>query len=373
MISVINLMYNGALLSEVKLYGEDIEQDKMICTDISSNELPESKSNTVSFMKVEDLSRDCKSLLAVSESCICYSVTQKKNLLRLMDTISGDKEILRGHDGAITDLKFSVDGLVLCSTDNSAVAGKAHTLVWKKNENGISFSVATQMMLKGTMLAPHPSQNNVWAISDGNSVGVFSSARVNMNIPAKYAELPMSVTFDTETVTGESTLFFPFCSYVCCVDIAFSPNGKSVIVSLESKSGVKVNHFQIYSITGMGADSVIKGNESLTRVTNHQPFSFDETYYAEPILAVKCVHQWIVTASLSTSGTAAHETYCIHVWNNEGGAKINVVQTITLELPSFNSKINSTSLANPGLVCALHTDLKNNRYLMFSSRYVHFF
>ena len=138
-------------------------------------------------------------------------------------------------------------------------------------------------------------------------------------------------------------------------------------MSLETKNGLKVNHFQIYSIVGVGSDSTIKGNESLVRLVNHQPFSFDEDYYAEPIIAVKCIHQWIVTASLSTSGTAAHETYCIHVWNNES-SKPKVVQTITLELPSFNSKINSSSLANPSLVCALHTDLKNNRYLLFSSR-----
>lgn len=199
-------MFYVFIYSEVKLYGEDIEQDMMICTDIDSNELPESKSNTVSFMKVEDLSSDCKSLLAVSESCICYSVTQKKNLLRLMDTISGDKEILRGHDGAITDLKFSVDGSVLCSTDNGSAAGKPHTIVWKKNDNGISFQIATQTMLKGAMLAAHPTQSTVWAISDRTSVGVFSSTRVNLNIPARYAELSMSVTFDNETVTGMKCL-----------------------------------------------------------------------------------------------------------------------------------------------------------------------
>lgn len=188
---------------EVKVYGEDIEQDKLLSwANIGSDECPESKSNTVSFMKVEELSPDCKSLLAVSDSCICYSVTQKKNLLRLMDTISGEKEILRGHDGSITDLKFSADGKVLCSTDNGTVAGKPHTIVWKKTEGGIAFQLSTQMMLKGTMLAAHPSQNNIWAISDKASVGIFSSARVNMNIPAKYAELPMSVSYETENVTG---------------------------------------------------------------------------------------------------------------------------------------------------------------------------
>lgn len=161
-------------------------------------------------MKVEDLSEDCRSLLAVSESCICYSVTQKKNLLRLIDTITGEKEILRGHDSGVTDIKFSpADSSLLCTTDNGDIAGKAHTIVWKKSETGINFQAAAQIQLRGVLLAAHPQQSSVWALSDGKNVGVFNASRVNMAMPSQYAELPMSLVFERETVIGRFVHYRP--------------------------------------------------------------------------------------------------------------------------------------------------------------------
>ena len=48
-------------------------------------------------MKVEDIVPNCKNLLTVNDSYICYSVTSKKNLLRLINTVNGEKIILRGN------------------------------------------------------------------------------------------------------------------------------------------------------------------------------------------------------------------------------------------------------------------------------------
>eukprot|EP01032_Pedospumella_encystans_P018582 gene18582-21147_t len=114
---------------EERLYGDDITDEKATFVYDPSKELPASKSNNVSFMKVEDLPLECRNILAVSETHICYSVTQKKNLLRIIDTQVGEKVILRGHENAVLDLRFAIaESGLLCSVDNGEVSGKAHTI-----------------------------------------------------------------------------------------------------------------------------------------------------------------------------------------------------------------------------------------------------
>jgi len=140
------------LSREEKLYGDDIIDATSSFSYSITSDAPPVKSNNVSFMKPEQLPLDCRSILAVGKSHICYSVTQKKNLLRLIDTCSGEKVILRGHESAVLDLRFSpADSRCLCSVDagsndgaaagyasssSSHVDSKPHTIVWEKQELG---------------------------------------------------------------------------------------------------------------------------------------------------------------------------------------------------------------------------------------------
>jgi hypothetical protein len=139
---------------EEKLYGDDIIDATSSFSYSITSDAPPVKSNNVSFMKPEQLPLDCRSILAVGKSHICYSVTQKKNLLRLIDTSSGEKVILRGHESAVLDLRFSPadsNSRCLCSVDagsndgpaagyasssSSHVDSKPHTIVWEKQELG---------------------------------------------------------------------------------------------------------------------------------------------------------------------------------------------------------------------------------------------
>lgn len=152
-------------------------------------------------MKVEDLPVDCKNLLAVSESYICYSVTQKKNLLRVIDTRTGEKVILRSHESAVLDLKFSPsDSSLVCSIDNGENPSCPHLIIWQRDVSSpeFCFKMALQMNLSGTMVDASPTRTNMWLISDQHSMGVID-ATVFIRNPAgaglvkAYADLPLTL------------------------------------------------------------------------------------------------------------------------------------------------------------------------------------
>jgi hypothetical protein len=149
--------------------------------------------------------------LAVSDSYICYSVTQKKNLLRIIDTQLGEKVILRGHEHFVVDLAFSIaDPSLLCSVDNGGgaaenwndVTGKPHTIVWSKREHG-DWRVFAELPLRATMVKAHPLQAHTWLIAQEGRLGVFSSQRTAAQPVASYEALPLHARLgQDETVAG---------------------------------------------------------------------------------------------------------------------------------------------------------------------------
>ena len=88
---------------------------------------PECKCNSVSFMRPESLAPlplHCRNLVAVSERFICYS--PKRTMLRVIQVASAEKDLLKGHQHSVLDLKFSAtDDSILCSVDAGADDGDA--------------------------------------------------------------------------------------------------------------------------------------------------------------------------------------------------------------------------------------------------------
>lgn len=80
---------------EQKIFGKDILDKNTVLSIDSSDDAPESRSNTVSLMKAEGQMNSCRNILAVTENYICYSV--RKNLLRIINTVSTEKILLRGN------------------------------------------------------------------------------------------------------------------------------------------------------------------------------------------------------------------------------------------------------------------------------------
>lgn len=198
--------YSAAVHSaETHIYGKDILEERSIFSFDQLSEVPPSKSNNVSFMKIEELNKNCRNILAVSESYICYSVTQKRNVLRVIDTITGEKAILRSHESAILDLKISpVDSATFCSVDNATASTTPRVVVWKAvNEKKVEFAPAVTLSMGATIVVPHPTQSNVWAISDKRNIAVFSATHIGDSKPSSYDQLSCSASVETESITGE--------------------------------------------------------------------------------------------------------------------------------------------------------------------------
>lgn len=113
---------------------------------------PEARSNTVSLLKYDGDSNNSNSnsnrprnTVAVSELFICYAV--RKSILRIINTITSQKELYKGHASDVQDLQFhrSINNNsnnngnssnnnnvnVLCSVDAGEDSSVNHTFIWE--------------------------------------------------------------------------------------------------------------------------------------------------------------------------------------------------------------------------------------------------
>jgi len=128
-------------------------------------------------MKIEEIDPHCRNILAVSDKYICYSVTSKRNLLRVIDTITGEKTLLRGHESSIVDVKISpMDSNIFCSIDKGTNTTAPHTIVWKKtSDKALDFLMSYKLSIEATIVQPHPLSSHVWTISNNHMIGIFST------------------------------------------------------------------------------------------------------------------------------------------------------------------------------------------------------
>lgn len=185
-------------------FGKDILLDRSEFHYREFQEFPSTRCNDVSFMKNEELDANCRNILAVADTYICYSVTLKRNLLRLIDAATGEKAILRGHEGAIADLKVSpIDQGIFCSVDNADSNGN-HTFVWKRESKHIDFKLAVSLHLKATLVVPHPTQSHVWCVSDGRHLAIFSINKLPPTTASStYSSFSMNYKAENEQITSK--------------------------------------------------------------------------------------------------------------------------------------------------------------------------
>lgn len=147
------------------------------------------KCNSVSFFKPEARPDDCRSGVAVSERFICYTV--KGILLRVIDTTTGDKTLLKGHTSFITDVFFSgVNQDALCSADmNRSEAG---LFFWRliSADGSLMSEVINRFSVPACMVRPHPVCPDTWAVSDGADIAVLSAQQSSETV-RRYSDLHM--------------------------------------------------------------------------------------------------------------------------------------------------------------------------------------
>jgi hypothetical protein len=169
----------------------------------------------------------CRKILAVADTYIAYSVTQKRNLLRLIDSTTGEKCILRGHEGSIADLTVSnVDQGFFASVDNMENSSLSHTFIWKRGTKNIDFSKLVELPLRGVMILSHPIQENIWCVCNGKQFVLFSINLLPTNDNITYSSFSMNYDAGNSQITSMLVSFYvclllflvvflPFLFFVC--------------------------------------------------------------------------------------------------------------------------------------------------------------
>lgn len=317
-------------------------------------------------MKIEDLDKNCRNILSVSDYYICYSVTQKRNLLRLIDTITGAKVILRGHESSICDLKISPNDYgTFCSVDNGDGNQASHVIVWKRGnaEKSLDFASEVELKVNATMVVPHPTQSNIWAISDKKHVAVFSTTFIQQkNL--------------TITSYDQCSLHIHLASDEQLTNMVFSQDGSSLIAVING--GEDNAYVQVYKIRGITSTTpTIIGNETFQTVF-HQ---YHHQLRIESLLAVESLVDGIVTISRNNQFLFEQQqlVYQIKYWAYDTQATTEItttpklLQSITLGLPQYQSRLKSpsSSLFNTALEISCLLDSQQQRYLIVSSRKSH--
>lgn len=331
------------------MYGVPIRTPQMqVMPD--ENEFHESKCNTVSLLKADNVVGDCRNLLAVTDNYICYSV--RKNLLRIIHTVSSEKTLLRGHADAVADMQFSMAGNIMCSTDEGD-SDEYHTFMWKLTESAeLSASILGMLRLKGNIVQPHPNRTNVFALTSGQAgkIGIICSD-FSGDVTG-YDSLPCNISLPSDqTIT----------------DISFSPDG----------------NFLVAAILPGGAGSIAdKGPFTKLCIWNVSDVTSPPVLHAELsvpyTLAVKYIDGAVVTASKLNSPRADADAFYIllQVWHvpsdrNEG-MSLKPLQTITLQLPAWAPSGDTTygdfGEVNPLLEYSLCADAPDPKYVVLSHR-----
>lgn len=145
--------------------------------DMSYNfEAVEPKSNSVCYMKNEG--KSVKNTLTTNQKYICYSV--KGSLIRVIKEKTSDKLLLRGHENAISDMKFSIINQdILCSVDDGS---QGNTIfIWKlsKEAEFTSETICT-LPLPASLIQSYPLTSTIWAVSHQSSICLISSLYHNL-------------------------------------------------------------------------------------------------------------------------------------------------------------------------------------------------
>ena len=181
------------------------------------------KCDTVCFIK-QDMSQLDRNIVCLSRSYICYCV--KAGLIRAIHSSTGDKTLLRGHETPVVDLSFSsTNDSVLCTVDAGS-GSVPHVFVWRLVvKESLEFEKVCTLQLPASLVIGHPLSEEIWNVSHGNEMCIFSTKLVRQESPADfssgsraYSDSSLSLRLQSE-ITGSALITFILlsdCSYGGC-------------------------------------------------------------------------------------------------------------------------------------------------------------
>ena len=315
-------------------YGIDVVERACTISHGSIGDIPDTKSNNVSFMKVESLHPDTRNLLATCDSFICYSVTAKKNLIRVIHTVTGEKNILRAHEFPIVDLKFSDNGKFLCSVDNgpgsNSLSNSNSIVLWEEDSSATCGYVEVKRFnYQAKMVVAHCKPELFVAASDSALISIHAKGGEQVH------------SMDQESI----------------IDIDFNTTGTHIVVALKNTSD---RFFRVYKVQG---DLVSGSNIRFERCN----FMQDQT--VPDMKCLTCISENSVVICKSNNNIQFGYTLELYDFDVNKGT-ISLTQSITLNLPQYDSKRGkSSSLENLDLECCISKDLNSKpRCVIFGSR-----
>lgn len=298
-----------------KMYGVPITEDDCSISFLGDEEMPEPMCNTVCYFKSEEQNPNCRNLLAVSKSYICYTV--KKSKLRVIHSESGKMVLLLGHEVPVVDLKFSrADSSVVCSVDN-AISGEsatnptaAHVFIWRLSHSGdiVTSIILAQFGFGATIVEPHPHNADVFAVAKGGHVGIITTSLSSGGSLQFYEELSLHALLLEDIL-----------------DLSFSTDGKMLLV---------VTAYDIIAYMLPPADLLTQGKGTLTKMNQ----MLDASVRKSNISSITCLPCGFLTASrgTSTSATACAIELTLHA-ADVGDTFLQVIQSMRITLPIYTS------------------------------------
>lgn len=270
------------------------------------------KCNSVSFFKPESRPKECRNGVAVSDRYICYIV--KGTLLRVIDTVTADKTLLKGHKSFITDVVFSgVSGDSLCSVDMGRNGDGV--FFWRLSRDGdaLTSQLAGKFGVFACMARPHPVRPGVWAISDGAQLAVVSEQQSSDGVSG-YGDFNMQKMF-SESVRG----------------IEFCSDGVQIIVS--AGEGAHSSMF-IYKLPVGGDMDRLHSHKLDLEQVFHIPMANLQS--ASFLHSSGLAQELVVTAQLVS---AAGNQVMISVWSQENfhDKPLNLRQSVNVSFPVIAS------------------------------------
>lgn len=155
--------------------------------------MPQVKLNNVSQSKIDMIASGISNLTASITGYFCYSTTSKKNIIRIIDTITGNKALFKFHESAIRDIKIQSiqDSIYIATCDD--VSG---CVIWKI-EKDLSTKIVISLKESNIKTISCDSQNitNWICIFDNNECRRISTNELLF----KFDEVIVNVAFTSDS------------------------------------------------------------------------------------------------------------------------------------------------------------------------------
>ncbi len=127
----------------------------------------------------------------------------KGNLLRVIETATAEKALLKGHKNAVADVCFSIPSPdLLCSVDSSGDGDGV--FVWRltSEEGTLGSQIVARFGISGCLVQPHPTNSSIWCVSDGRQLALIDADRPPAFVGA-YSDFHLHHTFADAVQGGE--------------------------------------------------------------------------------------------------------------------------------------------------------------------------